>query len=425
MSSKMQGLVWEIFIGEVPVDPHKAHSRKDHLRAGVLREIIGYLHALAARDPKKERFAWASLAAIARACKKHYGGNQTYSTRWVRHWLRIAEAQGWIVPHTGWRHGIRRGWIVTECPRASGRVCCCALKEGGTGPVSPPPAIQADIQAETIAQLRAENAQLRALHAENMELRKALAASPISLPTSALTSAPLPPPLPPPPPEVFTRKLLSHWALLMRANAEPLSLLTQYQNQLVYTWKSRLILKLKRPKQKKQNPPRRSATRLLPLRPLVNLESHHTSITGRRFGSWPDIRRSDTEAFVERRATQLIAQAGGQPTAARSITRPEVCDRLHEFFATTGIQPRSLREAELAGAVLMANTWADEYRKTRDPARIAEMLSKCMSRYKPLEIRWPKVTLKLWGAIVERGDHPLCTNAGDGGAPETGDRCDA
>jgi hypothetical protein len=406
-------LLEEIFIASIPVDPKKphAHSWKDHLIACALREIIGYLIWHAARDPQKKRFAFPSIGDIALHCINPKTG-KPYSERWVQEWLRIAEAQGWIVRDTAWRNGPRLGWYVKECPRPAGTlVCCCALKAvAASEPASPlPPGIQADIQTETIAQLRAENAQLRAVIQPIFELRKVLAASPISLPSSPPSSAPLHPPLHPPPGSFSPQPTES----LGVADADqsgafkPFNLSTS-KSIPVYMEKQ-VDFDLEKAEAKKA---KRSEE-----------VSDQTLAWVRRCGSWPDIRRQDTEAFIERRAAQLIANAGGQPIAARSITRPEVYDRLHEFFALTGIQPRSLREADLAGAVLMANTWADEYGKTRDPARLGEMLSKCMSRYKPLEIRWPKVTLKLWGAIMERGDHPLCRGAG--AAPEPEDRCDA
>ena len=84
---------------------------KRHFK-GYLRQIVGYLDLLAARDP--ERFVWCSAENIQRHTRKWKSGKAC--GRWlIFYWLREAQGLGVLSPATRTRHGIqRRGFIVAS-----------------------------------------------------------------------------------------------------------------------------------------------------------------------------------------------------------------------------------------------------------------------------------------------------------------------
>lgn len=84
-----------------------------------LRQYVGYVDFLAARDPERERFVWASERDIARHCKKYAGGKpdeKPYNERTVRNCKKFLRSQKIIGEQVKrLRYGVmQEGFIVAE-----------------------------------------------------------------------------------------------------------------------------------------------------------------------------------------------------------------------------------------------------------------------------------------------------------------------
>ncbi len=108
------------FRPEVNLKPNNRCSLKKHYR-GVLREIVGFLDNLA--DKNSERFVWATVPAIVRACTKFSRGREPYKKRMVYYGLRFLQEQGVLQRAERIQAGIKRlGFIVMRHDEIAGSI---------------------------------------------------------------------------------------------------------------------------------------------------------------------------------------------------------------------------------------------------------------------------------------------------------------
>lgn len=97
------------FTPVVRLKPKAKHQLKHHFR-GCIREVVGYLDSLAARDP--ERFVWPTPEAVVKHCNR-FKGKRPYKLRMVKYVLAFLREQFVLERVTRFRFGaLRDGYIV-------------------------------------------------------------------------------------------------------------------------------------------------------------------------------------------------------------------------------------------------------------------------------------------------------------------------